>query len=218
MDAQTPGRKTRDSNCINTEGTTCQATSVLEIVRELRMTHPSIGVKKLVNAAKKATKYTHPDWKVGSKDVRAALSSLETEKATMTKAPKEDLIIYQSSLPDSEGEEEYDPMKEVINHKNLCRYFAKAHKDADIFMAEAEHAFMCKHKATKDRSRCGGTSSPAVGTFPKEVYAAQVLGRKTQDRNTHACSATMLPTTTTPQAEDVCKSTSSANSAAITSR
>ena len=89
--------------------------SVLEIVRELRMTHPSIGVKKLVNAAKKATKYTHPDWKVGSKDVRAALSSLETEKATMTKAPKEDLIIYQSSLPDSEGEEEYDPMKEVIN-------------------------------------------------------------------------------------------------------
>jgi hypothetical protein len=55
MDAQTPGRKTRDSNCINTEGTTCQATSVLEIVRELRMAHPSIGVKKLVNAAKKAT-------------------------------------------------------------------------------------------------------------------------------------------------------------------
>ena len=79
---------------------------VLEAVRSIRAANPGMGVKKLVSETKRA----HPDWSVGAKEVRQAITTATTEADAASAAAA---AVASDSVAAARSELEPEPAPEV---------------------------------------------------------------------------------------------------------
>ena len=80
---------------------------VLEAVRSIRAANPGMGVKKLVSETKRA----HPDWSVGAKEVRQAITTATEADAAAAAAAA--AAVASDSVAAARSELEPEPAPEV---------------------------------------------------------------------------------------------------------